>query len=34
MFKIGNNKEVPPIPDYLSENYKDFIRNKCVTNKK
>jgi hypothetical protein len=29
MFKIGNSKEVLPIPDYLSEHYKDCIR-KCL----
>lgn len=26
MFKIGNSKELPPIPDSLSEDGKDFIR--------
>lgn len=26
MFKIGNSKELPPIPDHLSEEGKDFIR--------
>jgi serine/threonine protein kinase len=26
MFKIGNSKELPPIPDSLSEEGKDFIR--------
>jgi serine/threonine protein kinase len=26
MFKIGNSKELPPIPDHLSEQGKDFIR--------
>ncbi|XP_062219849.1 mitogen-activated protein kinase kinase kinase YODA-like [Phragmites australis] len=26
MFKIGNGKELPPIPDHLSEEGKDFIR--------
>ncbi|KAF8768682.1 hypothetical protein HU200_007235 [Digitaria exilis] len=25
MFKIGNSKELPPIPDHLSEEGKDFI---------
>ncbi|KAM0929301.1 hypothetical protein ACQ4PT_001727 [Festuca glaucescens] len=29
MFKIGNSKELPPIPDHLSEQGKDFIR-KCL----
>lgn len=29
MFKIGNSKELPPIPDHLSEQCKDFIR-KCL----
>ncbi|KAL6903340.1 hypothetical protein ACP4OV_004153 [Aristida adscensionis] len=29
VFKIGNSKELPPIPDHLSENCKDFIR-KCL----
>jgi serine/threonine protein kinase len=29
MFKIGNSKELPPIPDHLSEPGKDFIR-KCL----
>ncbi|CAM0903382.1 unnamed protein product [Alopecurus aequalis] len=29
MFKIGNSKELPPIPDHLSEQAKDFIR-KCL----
>lgn len=29
MFKIGNSKELPPIPDHLSEEGKDFIR-KCL----
>ncbi|KAH9294084.1 hypothetical protein KI387_040710, partial [Taxus chinensis] len=26
MFKIGNSKELPTIPDYLSEEGKDFLR--------
>uniref|UniRef100_A0A0D9VJ87 mitogen-activated protein kinase kinase kinase n=1 Tax=Leersia perrieri TaxID=77586 RepID=A0A0D9VJ87_9ORYZ len=26
VFKIGNSKELPPIPDHLSEEGKDFIR--------
>lgn len=26
MFKIGNSKELPAIPDHLSEEGKDFIR--------
>ncbi|KAL6911823.1 hypothetical protein ACP4OV_000628 [Aristida adscensionis] len=26
MFKIGNSKELPPIPEHLSEEGKDFIR--------
>jgi serine/threonine protein kinase len=26
MFKIGNSKELPVIPDYLSDDGKDFIR--------
>ncbi|KAK3154850.1 hypothetical protein QOZ80_2BG0195860 [Eleusine coracana subsp. coracana] len=26
MFKIGNSKELPPIPDHLTEEGKDFIR--------
>ncbi|XP_039025403.1 mitogen-activated protein kinase kinase kinase YODA-like [Hibiscus syriacus] len=26
MFKIGNSKELPPIPDYLSDEGKDFVR--------
>lgn len=26
MFKIGNSKELPPIPDHLSEEGKDFVR--------
>ena len=26
MFKIGNSKELPPIPDHLSEEGRDFIR--------
>lgn len=26
MFKIGNSKELPAIPDYLSEDGKDFVR--------
>ncbi|KAL3521546.1 hypothetical protein ACH5RR_019695 [Cinchona calisaya] len=26
MFKIGNSKELPAIPDYLSEEGKDFVR--------
>lgn len=25
MFKIGNSKELPPIPDYLSDMCKDFV---------
>ncbi|XVF53568.1 hypothetical protein PTKIN_Ptkin05aG0109000 [Pterospermum kingtungense] len=25
MFKIGNSKELPPIPDYLSDEGKDFV---------
>lgn len=29
MFKIGNSKELPPIPDHLSEEGKDFIR-RCL----
>jgi mitogen-activated protein kinase kinase kinase YODA len=29
VFKIGNSKELPPIPDYLSEHCRDFIR-KCL----
>jgi len=29
VFKIGNSKELPPIPDHLSERCKDFIR-KCL----
>ncbi|KAK3143999.1 hypothetical protein QOZ80_4AG0307610 [Eleusine coracana subsp. coracana] len=29
VFKIGNSKELPPIPDHLSELCKDFIR-KCL----
>ncbi|KAG8083087.1 hypothetical protein GUJ93_ZPchr0014g47087 [Zizania palustris] len=29
MFKIGNSRELPPIPDHLSEQGKDFIR-KCL----
>lgn len=29
VFKIGNSKELPPIPDHLSENCKDLIR-KCM----
>lgn len=29
MFKIGNSKELPPIPDHLSGDGKDFIR-KCL----
>ncbi|KAL5214435.1 hypothetical protein ABZP36_003587 [Zizania latifolia] len=29
MFKIRNSKELPPIPDHLSEQGKDFIR-KCL----
>ncbi|KAJ1272266.1 hypothetical protein BS78_06G189100 [Paspalum vaginatum] len=29
VFKIGNSKELPPIPDHLSEHCKDFIR-KCL----
>lgn len=26
MFKIGNSKELPEIPDHLSEDGKDFVR--------
>lgn len=26
VFKIGNSKELPPIPDHLSEEGRDFIR--------
>ncbi|XWS48458.1 hypothetical protein CRYUN_Cryun13aG0079100 [Craigia yunnanensis] len=26
MFKIGNSKKLPPIPDYLSDEGKDFVR--------
>lgn len=26
MFKIGNSKELPPIPEYLSEDGKNFVR--------
>lgn len=26
MFKIGNRKELPTIPDYLSDEGKDFVR--------
>lgn len=26
MFKIGNSKELPAIPDHLSEDGKDFVR--------
>lgn len=29
MFKIGNSKELPAIPDDLSEDGKDFIR-RCL----
>lgn len=29
MFKIGNSKELPPIPDHLSVDGKDFI-GKCL----
>ncbi|KAK9265363.1 hypothetical protein L1049_003513 [Liquidambar formosana] len=29
MFKIGNSKELPAIPDHLSDNGKDFVR-KCL----
>ncbi|CAE5962275.1 unnamed protein product [Arabidopsis arenosa] len=29
MFKIGNSKELPDIPDHLSEEGKDFVR-KCL----
>lgn len=29
MFKIGNSKDLPPIPDHLSEEGKDFIR-RCL----
>lgn len=29
VFKIGNSKELPPIPDHLSEHCKDFIM-KCL----
>ena len=27
MFKIGNSKELPAIPDHLSDEGKDFVRN-------
>jgi serine/threonine protein kinase len=26
LFKIGNSRELPPIPDHLSEDGKDFVR--------
>lgn len=26
LFKIGNSKELPEIPDYLSDEGKDFVR--------
>lgn len=29
MFKIGNSKELPVIPDHLSDDGKDFVR-KCL----
>jgi serine/threonine protein kinase len=29
MFKIGNSKELPTIPDHLSDAGKDFVR-KCL----
>lgn len=29
MFKIGNSKELPAIPDHLSNEGKDFVR-KCL----
>lgn len=29
MFKIGNSKELPVIPDHLSDEGKDFVR-KCL----
>lgn len=29
MFKIGNSKELPAIPDHLSDEGKDFVR-KCL----
>lgn len=29
MFKIGNSKELPTIPDHLSDDGKDFIR-RCL----
>ena len=29
MFKIGNSKELPAIPDHLSEHAKDFVR-RCL----
>lgn len=29
MFKIGNSKELPAIPDHLSDDGKDFVR-KCL----
>ncbi|WOL00076.1 mitogen-activated protein kinase kinase kinase YODA-like isoform X1 [Canna indica] len=29
MFKIGNSRELPPIPDHLSDDGKDFVR-KCL----
>lgn len=29
MFKIGNSKELPTIPDHLSDDGKDFVR-KCL----
>ncbi|KAE8662140.1 Divalent ion symporter isoform 1 [Hibiscus syriacus] len=31
MFKIGNSKELPTIPDYLSDEGKDFVR-QCLQN--
>lgn len=26
LFKIGNSRDLPPIPDHLSEDGKDFVR--------
>ena len=26
IFKIGNTKEIPPIPDHFSEDGKDFLK--------
>lgn len=26
LFKIGNSRELPPIPDHLSEDGKDFVK--------